>query len=71
MSVANKKVPWVQLEKYLGLHQIALVTFMDQQRHGIMDIPEINLNFQNLSLQLHEAITKILKENDILPKEED
>ena len=71
MSAANKKVPWAQLEKYLGLHQIALVTFVDQQKYNLMDVPAIEARLPNSFLQLHEAITKILKENDILPNEDE
>ena len=71
MSAANKKVPWAQLEKYLGLHQIAIVTFVDQQKHNLMDVAEVEAKLPRSFLQLHEAITKILKDNDILPNEEE
>ena len=71
MQPANKKVPWSQLEKYLSLQQITLVTFVDQHRHGLMEISEIEAKLPQSFLQLHEAITNILKENDILPNEEE
>ncbi len=71
MSDANKKISWAQLEKYLSLHQITLVTFVDQQKYDLMNISEVEAKLPKSFLQLHEAITKILKENDILPNEED
>jgi hypothetical protein len=71
MSVANKKVPWTQLEKYLTLHQIALGTFVEQQKHDLMDIPAIEARLPKSFMQLYEAIKKILKDNDILPSEEE
>ena len=71
MSAANKKVPWTQLEKYLALHQLSLVTFVDQQKSDLIDIPEAEAKLPKSFLRLHEAITKILKENDILPNEEE
>ena len=36
-----------------------------------MDIPEIEAKLPKSFLQLHEAITNILKDNDILPTEEE
>ena len=71
MSAANKKVHWAQLEKYLSLHQLSLVTFVDLQKNDLMDIPSIESRLPKSFLQLHEALTKILKENDILPNEEE
>ncbi len=71
MSAAIKKVPWAQLEKYLGLHQLTLATFVDQQKNELMEIPDIEKNLPKSFMKLHEAITKILKDNDILPNEEE
>jgi hypothetical protein len=71
MIAANKKVPWAQLEKYLGLHQIALVTFVDQQKYGLMEVADIETRLPKSFLQLYEEIAKILKDNNILPNEEE
>ena len=71
MAAAIKKVPWAQLEKYLALHQLTLVTFVDQQKNDLIDIPEAEVKLPKSFLKLHEAITKILKENDILPNDEE
>ncbi len=70
MSAASKRVPWAQLEKYIGLHQLTLGTFVDQQKNELMEIPDIEKNLPKSFMRLHEAITQILKENDILPNEE-
>ena len=70
MSAASKRVPWAQLEKYIGLHQLTVGTFVDQQKNELMEIPDIEKNLPKSFMRLHEAITQILKENDILPNEE-
>ena len=36
-----------------------------------MDIPQIEGNLPNSFVQLHQVITKILKDNNILPNEEE
>jgi hypothetical protein len=36
-----------------------------------MDVAEVEAKLPRSFLQLHEAITKILKDNDILPNDEE
>ena len=71
MIAANKKVPWAQLEKYLGVHQVAIATFVDLQKHNLMEVAEVEAKLPKSFLHLHEVITKILKDNDILPNDEE
>ena len=71
MIAANKKVPWAQLEKYLGVHQVAIVTFVDQQKHNYIEVADVEARLPKSFLHLHEVITKILKDNDILPNDEE
>jgi hypothetical protein len=53
------------MKKYLTLHQLALVTFLDQLEHNLIDEADIEVRLPRSFLQLHEAIKKILQENDI------
>ncbi len=62
-----KKVPWSQLEKYLKIHQAGIVAYVDQLELKLSDIPEIEGKLPRSFMQLHEVITQILKDNDILP----
>ena len=71
MSASNKIVPWADLQAYLSLHQVAISTFVDLQKHNLMDVAGIEARLPNSFLQLHGSITKILKDNDILPNEEE
>ncbi len=53
MQAANKKVPWTQLEKYLGLHQIAIVSFVEQQKQNLIDMAEVEARLPRSFTQLH------------------
>jgi hypothetical protein len=37
----GKKVPWAQLQEYLTIHNRTIVTFQEQLKEDIVDIPEI------------------------------
>ena len=63
MSCEGKIVPWTQLENYLVIHQRALLTFVDLHKQDLMKVPEIESRLPICFLQLHEAITKILRDN--------
>lgn len=67
----KQKVPWTHLEKYLEVHQAAIVTYMDQQRHKLIKVEEIEEKLPNSFLSLHDIVTKILKDNDIFPAKDD
>ena len=53
------------MKKYLTLHQLALVTFLDQLDHNLIDEADIEVRLPRSFMQLHEAIRKILKDNEI------
>jgi hypothetical protein len=63
----KKKVPWAHLEKYLGVHQVAIMTYMDQLKHKLIEVAELEEKLPKSFLSLHEVLTQILKENGILP----
>ena len=67
----NKKVPWSQLEDYLKLHQESIVAFKDLEKNKILKAPAIESMLPASFLKIHEAILKILKDNDILASEEE
>jgi hypothetical protein len=66
-----KKVPWAHLEKYLETHQVAIATYLDLKKNNLMDAPDIEARLPRSFIQLHEVITKILKDNNILPQQEE
>jgi hypothetical protein len=63
-----KRVPWEHMEKYLATHKLAILTNIDLLNNDLADIPDIEARLPRSFMQLHEVITFILNENDILPK---
>lgn len=70
-QIKAKRVPWPHMEKYLETHQAAIATYLDLKKNNLMDLPDIEERLPRSFLQLHEVITHILRENDILPKQEE
>ena len=67
----GKRVPWSQLEEYLTIHNRTIVTFQEQLKQDVMDIPDIETRLPKSFSQLYTVIGKILKDNNILPNEEE
>ena len=59
------------MEKYLATHLQAIVAFVDLKNCNLMEVSEIEAELPKSFLQLHEVITKIIKDNNILPNEEE
>jgi hypothetical protein len=53
------------------LHQTTIVSLEAQLNSEEMDIPEIEAKLPDSFSQLYSAITKILRDNNILPDEEE
>jgi rRNA pseudouridine-1189 N-methylase Emg1 (Nep1/Mra1 family) len=70
-QLKGKRVPWSQLEEYLKLHKNTIVSFQDQLNSDMMDIPEIEAKLPKSFSQLYSLIGKILKDNNILPNQEE
>ena len=70
-QLKGKRVPWSQCEDYVKMHKKQIVNFQEQLEEGLMDIPEIEAKLPKSFSQLYSAINKILKENNILPNEEE
>ncbi len=67
----NKKVPWAQLEEYLKLHKKTIGSYIDLFEADLMGKEVIEGNLPKAFWQIHEMISKILKENNIVPNEEE
>ncbi len=67
----GKRVPWSQLEEYLAAHKKAIATFVELKKSELMEVPDIETKLPKSFSQLHQLITKILKENGILPDVEE
>jgi hypothetical protein len=70
-QLKGKKVPWSDMEKYLKTHKAAIVTYQDQLENNLAEIPDIEPRLPKSFLQLYEVITKILEDNNLLPKKEE
>jgi hypothetical protein len=53
------------------MHQKTIATFVELKNQKIMDVPQIEAVLPNSFVQLNEVITKILKDNNIIPDEEE
>ena len=67
----GKRVPWSQLEEYLSIHQATIVTQLDQLKHKMTDVPEIEAKLPRSFSLISEVVSKILRENNVLPNEEE
>ena len=67
----GKRVSWSQLEEYLATHQQTIASFVDLKKRELMDSAQIEAILPKSFMQLHQVITKILKDNTILPDEEE
>ena len=66
----EKRVPWSQLQQYLMTHQTEVSSLIELEKLNILSIPEIETRLPKSFVQLHEVITKILKDNSVLQNEE-
>ena len=62
-----KKVPWSQLEEYLTVHKRAIETYLDLYKVEAMDKATIETLLPKSFWLLHQAIAKIIKDNNLAP----
>ncbi len=55
------------MEAYLETHQVVLGVYTEQLKRNIIKKSEVESKLPDLFLYLQKEITKILKDNDILP----
>ena len=67
-QLEKKRVPWPQIEKYIKVHQGTIVTYLELLDHQVIGKSDIETKVTTSFLKLHEVITQILTDNDILPK---
>ena len=70
-QIKTKRIPWSHMQKYLETHKTGIMTYLDLLNANLIDIPEIESKLPKSFLYLHEVITGILKDNGILPKQEE
>jgi len=66
-QVIVKKVPLSKMESYLEAHQEVLGVFVGQLKRNYIKESEVESKLPDSFLYLHKEITKILKDNNILP----
>lgn len=64
---AGKIVPWSQMEEYLDTHKKTIAFFIDLKDRKIMKLPDIESILPASFFQLHALITRILRDNLIIP----
>ena len=64
--MADKRIPWSLLEKYLAIHQGTIVTYLEQLNLEITTKQAIELNLPASFLKLHQVLTQILRDNNLL-----
>ena len=69
--IKGKTVPWSHMEQYLVTHQQTVAALVDLKNRKVLEVPQIEAALPNSFVQLHQVITKILKDNDIISNEEE
>jgi hypothetical protein len=67
----GKRVPWSQLEEYLAVHKKTIVAYLGLLETETMDKATIETNLPKSFWKLQETIAKIIKDNNISPKQEE
>ena len=67
---AGKKIPWSHLEDYLTTHKKSVGACLDLENIG-MSRDTIETLLPKSIWTIHQAILKIIKDNNLAPKEEE
>ncbi len=70
-QIKGKRVPWSHMEHYLETHKRTITAAQDLVNSKVMDTQLVETILPNSFLQLYQVIRKILKDNNILPDEEE
>ena len=65
-QLEGKRIPWLQFEEYLALHQGKIVLLQNMLANDMADKPEIERKLPKSFSLIHELITKVLKSNGVL-----
>ena len=66
----GKSVPWLQMEEYLNLYKNKVHPYVTLKNSGEMKVHKVETKLPKLLFELHGLLTKILKDNNILPNED-
>ncbi len=66
----GKRVPWAQLEEYLNVHKKGILTCLDLENIG-QTRETIETLLPKSFWTINQTITKIIRDNNIAPKEEE
>ncbi len=59
------------MEEYLNLYNNKINPFVTLKNSGTISIPDIEVRLPRPLFELHELLTRILKDNKVLANEED
>ena len=62
----NKTVPYAQVEEYVKFHNKKVASFIEHLNEGDMEVSEIEAKMPKSFFEIHQLLTKILKDNNIL-----
>ena len=67
----GKRVPWSQMEEYLNIYNNKILPYVTLKNSGGINIQLAETFLPRPLFELHELITKILRDINILPSEEE
>ena len=67
---SGKSVPWLELKSYFDIHE-RIINFEKMIKSGDLSIPDVEARLPKPLFQIHQEITKILKERNILIEADD
>jgi rRNA pseudouridine-1189 N-methylase Emg1 (Nep1/Mra1 family) len=67
----GKSVPWSQMEEFLNICNNKVLPLVKLKNSGVITIPEVEVKLPRQLFELYEVLSKLLKDNKILPNEED
>jgi hypothetical protein len=62
----GKRIPWLQFEEFLALHQAKIVTLQNMLANEFADKPEIERKLPKTFFLIHEFLTRVLRGNGVL-----
>jgi hypothetical protein len=66
----GKSIPWLQLKTYFEIHK-RFLNIEEMMKTGDMTLSEAGTKLPKPVFQIHEELTKVLKEHNILKERED
>jgi hypothetical protein len=67
----GKSVLWSHMEEYLNLYNSKINPYVTLKYSGEMKVQKVEAKLPKLLFELHGLLTKILKDSNIIPNDED